>query len=146
MFGNEHAHSLSFILAKYPEFRNLFYYRYKTHKILVSFLEIIAEPDKTFRIGVDHLGMSQMFFHSFATILSSSHIGDNFIVRNDTTIGNKNFDKRQRPYIGNNVDIRVNSVIVCNVIIGDNVIIGAGSVVIKDIPNNCVVAGNPAKK
>ena len=29
--------------------------------------------------------------------------------------------------------------------IGDNVIIGAGSVVVKDVPSNCVVAGNPAK-
>ena len=29
--------------------------------------------------------------------------------------------------------------------IGDNVIIGAGSVVTKDIPSNCVVVGNPAR-
>ena len=29
--------------------------------------------------------------------------------------------------------------------IGNNVIIGAGSVVVKDVPDNCVVAGNPAK-
>ena len=32
-----------------------------------------------------------------------------------------------------------------NVHIGDNVIVGAGSVVVKDVPDNCVVAGNPAK-
>jgi serine O-acetyltransferase len=29
--------------------------------------------------------------------------------------------------------------------IGNNVTIGAGAVVVKDIPDNCVVAGNPAK-
>ena len=29
--------------------------------------------------------------------------------------------------------------------IGNNVTIGAGSVVTKDIPDNCIVAGNPAK-
>ncbi|MEA2101528.1 MAG: acyltransferase [Thermodesulfobacteriota bacterium] len=46
--------------------------------------------------------------------------------------------------IGNNVWIG-DSVIVCKgVSIGDNVIIGAGSVVIKDIPENCIAAGNPA--
>ena len=31
-----------------------------------------------------------------------------------------------------------------NIKIGDNVIIGAGSVVVKDVPSNCVIAGNPA--
>jgi serine O-acetyltransferase len=29
--------------------------------------------------------------------------------------------------------------------IGDNVIVGAGSVVVKDVPSDCVIAGNPAK-
>ena len=29
--------------------------------------------------------------------------------------------------------------------IGNNVIIGANAVVIKDVPDNCIVAGNPAK-
>ena len=29
--------------------------------------------------------------------------------------------------------------------VGNNVVVGAGSVVVKDIPDNCVVAGNPAK-
>lgn len=38
-----------------------------------------------------------------------------------------------------------NVVIIGNVSIGDNVIIGAGSVVVKDIPSNSIVAGNPAK-
>ena len=47
--------------------------------------------------------------------------------------------------IGNNVFIGMNSVILKGVTVGNNVIIGAGSIVNKDIPDNCVVAGNPAK-
>ena len=47
--------------------------------------------------------------------------------------------------IGNNVFIGADSIVLCNTRIGDNVIIGAGSVVTKDIPPNCVYAGNPAK-
>lgn len=47
--------------------------------------------------------------------------------------------------IGNNVFIGMNSIILMGAKIGDNVIIGAGSVVSGNIPSNCVVAGNPAK-
>lgn len=47
--------------------------------------------------------------------------------------------------IGNNVFIGVNSVILMGSNIGNNVIIGAGSVVGGNIPDNVVVAGNPAK-
>ena len=32
-----------------------------------------------------------------------------------------------------------------NVLLGDNVIVGAGSVVVKDVPSNSIVAGNPAR-
>lgn len=47
--------------------------------------------------------------------------------------------------IGNNVYIGYGATILCDVRIGDNCIIGAGSVVSKDVPENMVVAGNPAK-
>ena len=47
--------------------------------------------------------------------------------------------------IGNNVFIGTNAIILKGVTVGNNVIIGAGSVVNKDIPDNCVVAGNPAR-
>lgn len=47
--------------------------------------------------------------------------------------------------IGNNVFIGMNSVILKGVTIGNNVIIGASSLVNKDIPDNSVVAGNPAR-
>lgn len=47
--------------------------------------------------------------------------------------------------IGDNVFIGVNSIILMGAKIGSNVIIGAGSVVTKNIPDNVVAAGNPAK-
>lgn len=37
------------------------------------------------------------------------------------------------------------STILCNVVIGENAIVGAGSVVTRDVPPNTIVAGNPAK-
>lgn len=47
--------------------------------------------------------------------------------------------------IGNNCWIGAGSVICPGVTIGENTVIGAGSVVTKDIPANCVAAGNPCK-
>ena len=48
-------------------------------------------------------------------------------------------------HIGNNVWIGAGTVIVPGVTIGENSVIGAGSVVTKDIPDNEIWAGNPAK-
>jgi acetyltransferase-like isoleucine patch superfamily enzyme len=47
--------------------------------------------------------------------------------------------------IGKNCFIGVNSIILPGVIIGDSVIIGAHTVVTKNIPNNSIAVGNPAK-
>lgn len=47
--------------------------------------------------------------------------------------------------VGNNVWFGGNVTVLPNVTIGDNCVIGAGSVVTKDIPNNSLAVGNPAK-
>ena len=48
-------------------------------------------------------------------------------------------------HIGNNVWIGANAVVLPGVTIGDNSVIGAGSVVTKDIPANVVAVGNPCR-
>ncbi len=47
--------------------------------------------------------------------------------------------------IGNNVWLGGSSVILPGVTIGNNVVVAAGAVVVKDVPDNVVVGGNPAK-
>lgn len=54
-------------------------------------------------------------------------------------------DKFGRIIVGNNVFIGMRTIIMPNVKIGDNVVIGAGSVVTRDIPSNSVACGVPAK-
>lgn len=59
---------------------------------------------------------------------------------NCTTIGKQNDD---RPTIGDDVSVGANVLIIGKVKIGNNVTIGAGAVVVKDIPDNAIVVGNP---
>lgn len=68
-------------------------------------------------------------------IISSNHITTNF----------REHDKCEPIIIGNNVWIGANSVVLPKVNIGDNVIIGAGSVVTKNIASNSIALGNPCK-
>lgn len=70
-------------------------------------------------------------------------IGADCILRHATTIGHKAADGGC-PRIGDRVDIGPNVVILGNIAVGNDVVIGAGSVVVKDVPANAVVAGNPA--
>jgi len=55
------------------------------------------------------------------------------------------YTKTGKVVIGNNVFIGWGSVVLPNTIIGNNVIIGAGTIVAKDIPDNVVVCGNPLR-
>lgn len=48
-------------------------------------------------------------------------------------------------YIGKQCIIGYNAIILPGVRLGDNVVVGAGAVVSKDLPDNCIVVGNPAK-
>lgn len=48
-------------------------------------------------------------------------------------------------YIGNNCFIGTKAVILPGVRIGNEVVVAAGAVVTKDVPSNCIVAGNPAR-
>ena len=53
--------------------------------------------------------------------------------------------KPEKTIVKKGASIGANSTILCNIIIGENAMIGAGSVVVKDVPPNAVVAGNPAR-
>jgi acetyltransferase-like isoleucine patch superfamily enzyme len=73
----------------------------------------------------------------------TTHDGGLWVLRNNGKL--KNADKFGKVKIGNNVHIGLNTIIMPGVTIGDNVIIGCGAVVTKDIPSNSVAVGVPAK-
>lgn len=122
-------------------YRTLFYHRIGAiSSLLISWYR---PGDKYFRIrsGMP-IGEGMWIAHPYSTILNAESIGRNFRCIHCTTLG---AGKNGIPTLGDNVSLGANVVIIGSVKIGNNVIIGAGSVVVKDIPDNSVAAGNPAK-
>lgn len=75
------------------------------------------------------------------------HIGDNCNILGGAIVLSHDACRNLKAdtYIGNNVIVGINSIILPGIRVGSHVVIGAGSVVTKDVPDHCIVAGNPAK-
>ena len=99
----------------------------------------------------DLVAKGTKFPHLLGIVVSrAATIGNNCIIYQNVTIGAKSYelgngDPINYPILGDNVTIYAGAVIVGHVKIGNNAIIGANSVVISDVPENAVVAGNPAR-
>lgn len=133
--------ALLFLLHNDQYFRSLFYYRIGPIKSL--FISWYRPGCKYFILSPQtKIGKGFLYFHPYSTIIYAHRIGDNFSCGQCTTIGATH---KGKPTIGNNVKLGVSVTIIGNVRIGDNVTVGAGTVVTKDIPDNAVVVGNPAR-
>lgn len=115
---------------------------------------VINELGEGLNIG-DNVGIAQ---NCFIQVRGSVVIGSNTIFGPNVSVfsENHNFDntenliinqgtKRIGVNIGNNVWVGTRAVILDGVKIGNNAIIAAGSVVNKDVPENAIVGGVPAK-
>lgn len=120
-----------------------------------SFLSILIKNKLISKYGI-HLGLkcrigrNLKLPHPQGIIIGEgSNIGDNCTIYHNVTLGAKhggNDSHLTYPTIGNNVTIYTGAVILGNVSISDNSIIGANSLVVSDVEPNTMYAGSPAKK
>lgn len=78
-------------------------------------------------------------------IHDSVSIGKNATIYNGVTIGLQHDEDSQGPVIGDNVYIGSGAKILGKIKIGHNVSIGANAVVIRDVPDNSIAVGIPAR-
>ena len=109
------------LFVYFTEFRNIFYHRIGS---IQYFIKWLAPPSST------------LFIHC-----AYGSIGKGFKIQH-VTIGYKGTGK---PRIGNNVTVCCGAKVLGDITVGNNVVIGANAVVCKDVPDNCVVGGVPAK-
>ena len=113
------------------------------YRILVEWFLCIELPWKT------RIGQGFRVDHGQALVINDNTIfGRDCTVRNSTTIGNKRSKDgtfTRSPIFGDRVNIGANAVIIGPITIGNDVTIGAGAVVIRDVPDRHVAVGNPAR-
>lgn len=109
---------------------------YSTNFLLFnSVIPITAEIGEESKLAYGGVGV---------IIHAEAQIGRRVIIGQGVTIGRK-IAPDSVPIIGDNVYIGPGCRILGKIRVGDNVMIGANSVVISDVPNNCIVAGSPAR-
>lgn len=75
----------------------------------------------------------------------STIIGKNFNISQGVLIGNAQGKRQGTPIIGDNVQLGANSVVIGGIRIGNDVLVAPGAFVNFDVPDNSIVIGNPGK-
>ena len=105
---------------------------------LLTGVEIHPGADVGERLFIDH-GM--------ATVIGeTSVVGDDVLLYHGVTLGGKSMRREKRhPTLEDGVTVGANATLIGPVTIGENATVGAGAVVVDDVPPGTTVVGNPAR-
>ena len=144
------------VIINYPGLHAMFLFRiyhflWKLHlKLIARFLSQVAR----FLTGIEiHPGatIGKRFFidHGMGVVIGETTIiGDDCTLYQGVTLGGVGTGEhkvKRHPTLKNNVMVSAGAKVIGDVTIGDNSIIGASSVVLKDVPPNCTVIGIPGR-
>jgi UDP-perosamine 4-acetyltransferase len=129
-------------------------FRYNSlKKIGIKFISFFSENSILSSLSKIHNGViinQGAIIDNYVTIKENVFINIGAMISHDTVIGSNVFiapgvNIAGNVNIGENSFIGINSTVINDVKIGSNSLIAAGSVVIENVPDNTLVAGNPAK-
>jgi serine O-acetyltransferase len=148
------AKSVLEVLLCYPGFHAVILHRF-AHRLYRTGIPIVPRVISQFSrffTGIEiHPGatIGRRFFidHGSGVVIGeTSEIGDDVLMYQGVTLGGTGAEKGKRhPTIGNRVVIGTGAKVLGNIRIGDNVKIGAGSVVVHPAPDNSTVVGVPGR-
>jgi serine O-acetyltransferase len=96
------------------------------------------------------IGPGIFFPHTSGTVIGASKIGRDVTIFQGVTIGAKqidmNYDLALRPELGDFVVVGAGAKVLGGISLGDNVSVGANSVLLRSVPANVTVAGVPARE
>lgn len=143
------------VILNYPGVHAIFFYRInhflwtKCHmKLIARFLSQVAR----FFTGIEihpgaTIGKRLFIDHGMGVVIGETTIiGDDCLLYQGVTLGGVGTGEhtcKRHPTLHNNVMISAGAKIIGDITIGDNSIVGANSVVLKDVPPNCTVVGVP---
>ncbi len=138
------------ILLLYPGVHALIWYRiahifYKMH---LRFISRLISTWARFCTGIEihagaTIGRNLFIDHGHGVVIGETTIiGDNCTVYQNVTLGGTGKEHHKRhPTLGNNVIVGAGAKVLGNIVVGNNCKIGANSVVLKSVPDNCTVVG-----
>ena len=138
------------ILLLYPGVKALIDYRvaHFFYKIHFKFLAKVISTWSRFWTGIEihpaaKIGKRLFIDHGMGVVIGeTSVIGDDCTLYQGVTLGGTGKEKCKRhPTLGNNVTVGAGAKILGGITVGNNCKIGADSVVLKDVPDDCTVVG-----
>ena len=139
---------LNWLLLYRPEYRNLLLHRFRKPPKAVSSIfhfiitRILWKPLESLYLYTEDIGAGLFIHHGFSTVINALRVGENCTVRQQVTIG---FNGDEAPILEDNVVVNCGAKVLGGITMGKNSVAAAGAVVVKDVPENAVVAGVPAK-
>jgi serine O-acetyltransferase len=142
------------ILLCYPGFHAILFHRlaHWLHVRKVPLLPRLISQVSRFLTGIEiHPGakIGRRFFidHGMGVVIGeTTEIGDDVLLYQGVTLGGTGNEKGKRhPTLGNRVVVGTGAKVLGNIRIGDDVKIGAGSVVVKPVPDHSTVVGIPGR-
>jgi len=142
------------VLLLYPGLQALWLHRiaHFFYTLNLYFIARLISHIARFLTGIEiHPGakIGRRFFidHGMGVVIGeTAEIGDDVLIYKGVVLGGTSLEKKKRhPTLGNNVVIGTNAIVLGAIKLGDNSRVGAGSVLLQDIPANSTAVGVPAR-